>query len=196
MCGSGTIPIEGALIARRMAPGIKRRFAFLDWPGVSPWMWPRLVAEAEAFQLARCPVRISASDRDQGAIAAARANAERAGVLEDIELAAKPVSALSQSGGVQGDVARGWIVTNPPYGVRIGEVGRLRNLYADLGNAVRRARAGWTLALLSAEPKLDAQIGIRLEERLRTRNGGIPVRLLVGTVPSESQSDKSRSRNA
>jgi hypothetical protein len=68
MCGSGTIPIEGALMARRMAPGIKRRFAFLEWPGVSPWMWPRLVAEAEAFQLARCPVRISASDRDQGAI--------------------------------------------------------------------------------------------------------------------------------
>jgi putative N6-adenine-specific DNA methylase len=190
MCGSGTIPIEGALIARRIAPGAKRRFAFLDWPGTSPWLWPRLIAEAEAFQLERCPVRITGSDRDQGAIAAARANAERAGVADDVEFSVKPVSALAESGGPRGDVARGWIVTNPPYGVRIGDVDRLRNLYADLGNAARRARPGWTLAVLSAEPRLDEQIRLSLEERLRTRNGGIPVRLLVGAIPAESGKSK------
>jgi putative N6-adenine-specific DNA methylase len=186
MCGSGTLAIEGALMARRIAPGLKRRFAFLDWPGVARRLWPRLLAEAEAFQLARCPVRIAASDRDEGAIAAARANAERAGVADDIELSVRAVSALGESGGPRGDIAKGWIATNPPYGVRMGEVDRLRNLYAQLGNVLERTRPGWTLALLSADPKLDHQIRFPLEERLRTRNGGIAVRLLVGKVPDKT----------
>jgi 23S rRNA G2445 N2-methylase RlmL len=151
-----------------------------------------LLAEAEAFQLTRCPVRITASDRDEGAVVAARANAERAGVAGDIELSARPVSALAEAGGRSVDIAKGWIATNPPYGVRIGEVDRLRNLYAQFGRVLERARPGWTLALLSAEPKLDQQIQFPLEERLRTKNGGIAVRLLVGKVPEGASEPASR----
>jgi len=77
----------------------------------------------------------------------------------------------------------GWLVTNPPYGVRVGEVDRLRNLYAQLGNVARQSCAGWTLALLSANARLDAQLGMDLEVVLRTRNGGIPVHLARGIVP-------------
>src|SRR5437762_11180320 len=80
LCGSGTIAIEGALIARRMAPGARRRFSFLDWPEVDAALWVRLLDEAAAAQLEHARVRITGSDRDTGAIAAARANAERAGV--------------------------------------------------------------------------------------------------------------------
>jgi putative N6-adenine-specific DNA methylase len=74
----------------------------------------------------------------------------------------------------------GWLVVNPPYGVRVGESGGLRNLYAALGRLARDRLPGWRLALLSADRRLEAQVGIPLHEVLRTRNGGIPVRLVVG----------------
>ena len=178
MCGSGTIVIEGALIARRIAPGARRRFSFLDWSEADAAVWSRLVAQAREQQIERSPVRITGSDRDQGGIAAANANAARAGVEGDIELATRAISALEPV------PPPGVVATNPPYGVRIGEADRLRNLYAQLGNVLRRSRAGWTLAMLSAQPRLDAQLGFPLEERLHTRNGGIAVRLVVGEVVS------------
>jgi len=67
--------------------------------------------------------------------------------------------------------------------VRVGESDRLRNLYAQLGNVVRAKRPGWRLALLSADRELERQIGLELDTRLTTRNGGIPVRLVVADVP-------------
>ena len=176
MCGSGTIPIEAALIARRIAPGRDRTFAFLAWPEVDAAIWPALVAEARAGELARAPVTIAGYDRDAGAIAAARANAERAGVLDDIAFDAQPISALGAA------EAPGLIASNPPYGVRIGDTDRLRNLYAQLGNVARRQRPGWMLALLSADRALERHVGLRFEERFATRNGGIPVRLVVANV--------------
>ena len=114
----------------------------------------------------------------------------------DIEFAVKPVSALSQSGGLHGDVARGWIVTNPPYGVRIGEVDKLRNLYADLGHAVRRARPGLDARASVGGAAARSADRRPLEERLRTRNGGIPVRLLVGTIPNNADQTKERTQSA
>lgn len=177
MCGSGTIVIEGALVARRIPPGSRRRFSFLDWPETDPLLWSRLIEEATSQQRDRSPVRITGSDRDKGGVAAASANAARAGVENDIELDTGAISGLDTI------PPPGHVAINPPYGIRIGETARLRNLYAQLGNVLRRSRAGWTLAMLSAEPRLDAQIGLPLQERLRTRNGGIPVRLMVGEVP-------------
>jgi putative N6-adenine-specific DNA methylase len=176
MCGSGTIVIEGALLARRIAPGARRRFSFLDWPEVDSAIWPRLIAHAREQELERSPVRITGSDRDEGGITAAKANAARAGVPDDVELSTRPISALERV------PPPGLIATNPPYGVRIGEADRLRNLYAQFGKVLRETRAGWTLAMLSAQQRLDAQLGIPLEERLHTRNGGIAVRLMVGSV--------------
>src|SRR5207247_3043905 len=80
LCGSGTIPIEAALIARRMAPGARRRFACLDWPQFPRETFADALADAEARSLPRSAVVIQGSDRDAGAIEAAGANAERAGV--------------------------------------------------------------------------------------------------------------------
>jgi putative N6-adenine-specific DNA methylase len=176
MCGAGTIPIEAARIARRMAPGRDRTFAMLAWPSVDRAMWDALVADARANELPRVPVSIAGYDRDAGAIAAARANAERAGVLGDIELGVQAISSLDAA------EAPGLVVSNPPYGVRVGETDRLRNLYSQLGNVLRRQRRGWDLALLSADRALERQVGVRFEERFATRNGGIPVRLVVGPV--------------
>ena len=77
------------------------------------------------------------------------------------------------------------MVINPPYGVRVGERGPLRNLYAALGRTLRARAPGWTLALLSPDAGLERQVGFPLDELLRTSNGGIPVRLVAGRVPGD-----------
>ena len=176
LCGSGTIPIEGALLGRRIAPGLHRCFAFMEWPEFDADLWSQLIEDARSVMLPAVPAPIQASDRDRGAIEAARTNAERAGVAADIEFRSVALSAVVPSAGP------GWLVTNPPYGVRIGERDRLRNLYAQLGHFARHMGGGWTVALLSADPQLERQVGIPFHEVLRTRNGGIPVRLVRGVV--------------
>lgn len=178
MCGSGTIPIEAALIARRIAPGSRRSFAFVKWPENDAAKWTSMLSDAQSKELARSPVAIRGADRDAGAIVAARANAKRAGVTDDVSFDVKPISALEPA------EAPGLIVCNPPYGVRVGETEGLRNLYAQLGNVARRNRPGWTLALFSADRQLEAQTRLGFEERFRTKNGGIPVHLVTATVPS------------
>jgi putative N6-adenine-specific DNA methylase len=174
MCGSGTIPIEGAMIARRMAPGSRRRFAFEHWPDFDAQAWRAVVADAAAAVLAKSPVSIQGSDRDAGAVEAARANAARAGVADDIEFSVRPVSAVAPP------AEPGWIVSNPPYGVRVGEGDRLRNLYAQLGKVIRVKCPGWRIALVSADSGLERQTRLALQPVLRTSNGGIRVRIVVG----------------
>jgi putative N6-adenine-specific DNA methylase len=124
--------------------------------------------------LPRAPAPIVASDRDAGAVAATVANAERAGVAGDVEVSQRPLSAFEPPDG-----AAGWLVSNPPYGHRVGESDALRSLYASLGHLVRERLDGWTVALLSADRRLEAQVGVRWEEAFRSSNGGIPVRLVV-----------------
>jgi putative N6-adenine-specific DNA methylase len=185
MCGAGTIPIEGALVARRIAPGLAasdrepRRYAFLEWPDFEESAWTRVVDRARERILPAPPSAIRGSDRDAGAVEAARSNAERAGVAEDVEFEVAPLSALRPPPGP------GWLVTNPPYGVRVGESAGLRDLYAALGRLARRDLSGWTLALLSADRRLEGQVGVEWMEVLRTRNGGIPVRVIVGGTSSK-----------
>lgn len=187
MCGSGTIPTEAALLARRIAPGIAnadlvpRRYAFLDWPDLDLRQWQAEVEAVRAEVLPKSHIAIHGSDRDSGAIQAALSNAERAGVGDDIAFEVRPLSAAEAPADVPGH-----LITNPPYGVRVGEAGDLRNLYAALGRTAQQKFGGWTLALLSADRALESEIGIRMEERLRTSNGGIPVRLMAAAVPLAS----------
>lgn len=183
-CGSGVIPIEAALMAARIAPGLAtagrtpRAFAFMGWPQFDASLWLRCVDDAFSMASPDAITQIVGSDRDEGAIVAARANAERAGLTEKVGFEAAPISALRVPQGPPG-----WIVTNPPYGLRVGEQGEVRRLYAAFGRAVRERAPGWHLAMLSPDPRLDAiagtEAGRRLEERLRTKNGGIPVRVVA-----------------
>jgi putative N6-adenine-specific DNA methylase len=182
MCGSGTIPIEACLVARKIPPGLDRQFAFLSWPGADVARWNTLVAHARAQILPKSGVAIAGSDRDAGAIEAAMANAERAGVAQDIEFAVQAVSAATPVGS-----GAGLLVTNPPYGERLGESPQIRNLYAQFGNTARAKFAGWEFAMLSPGKALEAQTQIDLEERFSTTNGGIPVRLVSGVILSEAK---------
>ena len=184
LCGSGVIPIEAALMAARIAPGLAtvgrapRAFAFTAWPQFDASLWRRCVDDAAAMASPSAIPAIAGSDRDEGAILAARANAERAGLAEKVTFETAAISAMPVPEG-----APGWIVTNPPYGLRVGEQGEVRRLYAAFGRAVRERAPGWRLAMLSPDPRLDAiagtEAGRRLEERVRTKNGGIPVRVVA-----------------
>ena len=178
MCGSGTVAIEAALLARRMAPGRLRRFAAERWPQLEAATWRTAREAVAAASLPAAPAPIIAADRDAGAIDAARANAERAGVAADIEFRVAALSALALPPGP------GLLIANPPYGIRVGERGPLRDLFARLGQVARAQGAGWDLALLSADRALEAQVGLPWTERFSTSNGGIPVRLIRTRIPS------------
>ncbi|HEX2722280.1 MAG TPA: THUMP domain-containing protein [Gemmatimonadaceae bacterium] len=174
LCGSGTIAIEAAMMARKLAPGVARKFAFERWQGHEAQAWQTLLTDARAVALAKAPAPIVASDRDAGAITAATKNAERVGVAGDIEFRQRSISQA------EFPTTPGFLVTNPPYGVRVGESAPLRNLYAQLGKVVRARAPGYAVALLSADPALESQLRLDLREVFRTTNGGIPVRLVVG----------------
>jgi putative N6-adenine-specific DNA methylase len=175
-CGSGTLPIEAAMRARRIAPGLARAFASEQWPEGDAAAWRAAREEAAALVLPAAQAPIIGSDRDEGAVTAARANAERAGVSGDVEFVQRAVSELTVP------VGRGLLITNPPYGIRVGERAPLRDLYARLGQLARTRCPGWQIALLSADHTLDSHTGLDFRAVLRTNNGGIPVRVVLATA--------------
>jgi putative N6-adenine-specific DNA methylase len=175
MCGSGTIPIEGAMMARGVRPGARRNFAFERWPSYERTVWNHM--RESVFGNDSSTGVILASDRDDGVVKLARENAARARVENAIEFTSQAISNLNPP------PAPGWIVTNPPYGVRVGQTGALRNLYSQLGKILRQKAPGYSVCLLSADGRLERLIGIPFETRLSTRNGGIPVRVVTGKVP-------------
>lgn len=174
-CGSGTLVIEAALLAAGIAPGAQRRFAFMDWPGFQPSAWE---AVAQPPAPAGPPPVLWASDRDAGAVQAARANAERAGVATQITFAEHALSAFTPPPG------EGWIVTNPPYGLRVSEAGALRDLYARFGEVLRERCPGWRVAFLCPEARLAHATGLRLDPNQAPplAHGGLRVRLWQGRV--------------
>ncbi len=183
MCGSGTIPIEAALIARRIAPGLAnpnlspRGYAFEKWPGFDPRLWIEVIEAARAEVLERAPIAIHGSDRDAGAITAAQANASRAGVADDVTFEKLSLSAANVP------ETDAWLVTNPPYGVRVGS-GDQRDLFASLGRVVRDRLPDGRAVLLTPDPQTGRQAGLRLDTMFVTRNGGIAVGIIATPGPT------------
>lgn len=176
-CGSGTIPIEAALMARRMPPGGHREFAFARWPEFDAATWAKLVDDARAGARTGVQVPIVGSDRDAGAIEASIANAQRAGVAHDVEWHQRPVSAMERVS------ESGLVAANPPYGKRIGGGGDVRNVYAQMGNVMRRLLGGWNVAFYIPDSRLAGQTGLTLKQEFRTVNGGIRVGAWIGAIP-------------
>jgi putative N6-adenine-specific DNA methylase len=174
-CGSGTIAIEAALQAQRAAPGRARRFAFMDWPSFDPALWEAIRAEAPARETIPGP-SIAGSDRDAGAIRAAEGNAARAAVAGAVRFERRAVSSLAPPEGV------GFVVTNPPYGRRLGEGRELRDLYARFGDVLRARCRGWRVALLCSDLRLIAATRLGLETSLSFVNGGLRVHVARGVV--------------
>lgn len=172
-CGSGTIPIEAALVALGIPPGINRRFAFMDWPGFNPHLWESIRSKPILMRASfSSPPPILASDRDAGAIKMSQANAERAGVSDHIEFKCQAVSSVTPPKQL------GWVVTNPPYGLRVSKGKDLRNLYAQLGNVLREKCPDWNLSVLCNDLVLLGQMQVKLDTSLSLVNGGL--RVMVG----------------
>jgi putative N6-adenine-specific DNA methylase len=147
----------------------------MDWPNFDRISWDALLSDALSSHPTTFP-RIIGSDRDAGAIRAARANAERAGVGDSIEFTCRAISAIEPPPGP------GWVVTNPPYGVRTKVNQDLRNLYAQFGRVLRAKCPGWQVTLLCSSIQLLHHTGLELDKGTPLINGGIRVRLAKGTV--------------
>ncbi|MFC0268326.1 bifunctional 23S rRNA (guanine(2069)-N(7))-methyltransferase RlmK/23S rRNA (guanine(2445)-N(2))-methyltransferase RlmL [Kushneria aurantia] len=195
LCGSGTLVIEAALIACDIAPNLsRRRFGFHAWARHDESLWRDI--HGEAAHRARvgqrdCSLTLVGRDRDSRAIAAARANAARANAAR-ANAARSPVEALVRF--EQGDATaappvempRGLVMTNPPYGERLGELPALIALYQGLGATLREHLGGWSLALLTGDARLGHRLGMRAHRHYAFKNGSLDCRLLLIEVHPRS----------
>ncbi len=164
-CGSGTFPIEAAMMAANMAPGMKRRFLGEKWTNFLPAEnWKN--AREEAGDLLDLSVNsdIQGFDIDPSAIEAARANARMAGVDHLIHFQERPVSELSHSGHY------GFIITNPPYGERLEEKEDLPELYRTLGERFQRL-PDWSMYLITSYEDAQRWIGKNADRNRKIYNG-------------------------
>jgi putative N6-adenine-specific DNA methylase len=172
MCGSGTLLVEAALIARNVAPGLLGRdFGFMRHPRFDPVAWKQVRREArEAVrEVEGCP--ISGADVSPEAVRAARAAVSGAGVDDVVIVRQSDLSALEPRAG-------GRVVSNPPYGDRLGEIKGLAGLYETIGDVLKRSCAGMTAHLLVGSKFLAGRIGLRPSRRDVLWNGPIECRLL------------------
>ena len=188
-CGSGTIAIEAAMIAADVAPGLERAFAFrhLSWHDPDAWSRMRDDARRRADAGRRDAVaRIHASDISRDAIVAARAGATAAGVASLIDF--RVADALSMTP----PAPSGKIVSNPPYGVRLGATEDLRSLYAAFADTLKRNFAGWDAWLLCGELSLMKAIRLSPSKRIPLFNGAIECRLVEYRMVAGSNRPPSR----
>ncbi len=187
MCGSGTITLEAALIAGAVAPGLRRDyFGCTGWRAHDPALWARLRREAEtraAHGLRRLPP-IHGYDADAGAVRAARLNLARAGLTTRVHVERRALCDCAPIAARRGEARPGLLITNPPYGERLGEADQLGALYEQLGDLLRRRFPGWIGYVLTGAPALARRIGLRPSRRVVLYNGAIECRLLELPISS------------
>jgi len=170
MCGSGTFIIEAAEIAAGLPPGRSRQFGFEQLKTFDAEEWEELKLKAQPREVA---LKFHGSDRNAGAISAATANAQRAGVDAFTQFQQSPISALKRPEG-----QAGLIIANPPYGGRIGDKQKLRDLYASFGKVVMERFSGWRVAIVTNEEPLARATGLPFQKPSETvLHGGLRVRL-------------------
>jgi len=187
MCGSGTLVIEAAMMALDIAPGLLRSyFGFSGWRGHDRELWQRLLDEARARREATAAKRIvlRGYDSDAAAVRAAIENSERAKLRGFVHFERRELAQLVR----ESERATGLLVTNPPYGERIGDQERLQALYQLLGERLRESFQGWRAAILTGNPPLAKAIGIHATRSHTLFNGRIECRLLRFEIkPGEFQ---------
>lgn len=172
-CGSGTIPIEAAMMAQHIAPGINRSFRFTNWPIYAKALWTDILDQAKKQILKESPP-LFGYDRDAGAVEMSKSNAARAGQKDHIQFVCQAVSLL------ESPASTGWIVTNPPYGIRVSENKDLRDLYARFGSILKQNFTTWHTSVLCNDDQLIANMGLQKPEKtIRLVNGGISVKQVI-----------------
>lgn len=167
-CGSGTIPIEAALIGRNIAPGLKRSFAAEGWPRIGHEIWKAARQEARKAMDATYPLKIIASDIDKKILETAKDNAYNAGVNDCIEFVAKPVHQITLP------EKYGVVITNPPYGERIGTDKEVAQAYKAMGR-IFSTDLTWSIYVLTAEEKFEKFFGTSANRKRKLFNGNIKV---------------------
>jgi putative N6-adenine-specific DNA methylase len=172
MCGSGTFVLEAASLAAGQPAGGARSFGFEHLSCFDARAYQVWRASLPAALPAPPTPRFWGYDRDQGAIGSARDNAARAGLADWTAFACQPLSAL-----VRPDSPPGFVMVNPPYGGRIGDVKPLFALYGALGQVLRERFQGWRLGMVTSEPRLAQAVALPLRDSPPVPHGGLKVRL-------------------
>ncbi len=180
MCGSATLLIEGALMVGNIAPGLMRQqWGFDSWLGHDANGWSQLVEEAEALEQAaknRQWPEIRGYDADPRAIENADENIDRAGLNGYVRVLRKELSRFVKP--THAEIDRGLVITNPPYGERLGEESSLIHLYRHLGQRLKTEFVGWKAAVFTGNADLGKQMGLRSNKQYQLFNGAIPSKLL------------------
>ena len=172
MCGSGTIPIEAALVAGRVAPGLRRSFGFQRWLDFDAGLWVRLLKEAEDG-IRKIPAGlITGYDQDSRALVLAARNSAKAGFEGQVHFFHAALEEFKP------ESETGVVILNPPYGVRLGEEDDLRELYCRIGDIMKQRCRGWTGYVLTGNLELAKYIGLKASRRFVFFNGAIECRLL------------------
>ena len=164
-CGSGTIPIEAALIAKNRAPGLNRQFAAQSYPWVPASAWEQARAEAKDREF-KGDYRILGSDNDPACVSLAFANAKKAGVFDSVTFKDGDATKLSLP------AESGIIICNPPYGQRMMEQSSAQRLYAAMGRHWKFANE-WKKYIITSEPEFEHYFGRRADKKRKLYNGMI-----------------------
>ncbi len=173
MCGSGTLLLEAAEMALGRAPGARRGFAFERLLGFDAALWERVREDARRVERPVAGLEIFGSDLYGAALKLARENLVAAGLDGVVQLKQANMLELSPP------QATGVLVTNPPYGVRLGEQQALADLYPKLGDVLKQRFAGWRACILTADLRLPKLIGLKPSRRIPLYNGALECRLYV-----------------
>lgn len=165
-CGSGTIPIEAALIGLNIAPGLNRNFAAEEWPRIPSYLWRQARDEAKDAVKRDRKLSVISADHDEQVLSLARYHRKMAGLEDQVHLQRLSLSELRNSH------KYGCVICNPPYGVRIGELRAVEALYREM-RRVFDSLATWSLYILSAHPRFEQIFGKRADRRRKLYNGRI-----------------------
>ncbi|MDH0622556.1 bifunctional 23S rRNA (guanine(2069)-N(7))-methyltransferase RlmK/23S rRNA (guanine(2445)-N(2))-methyltransferase RlmL [Pseudomonas chengduensis] len=186
MCGVGTFLVEAALMAADIAPNLKReRWGFSNWLGHVPAIWKKLHAEAEqraAAGLAKPPLWIRGYEADPRLIQPGRNNVERAGLSDWVKIYQGELGSFEPR---PDQNQKGLVISNPPYGERLGDEASLLYLYQNLGERLRQACLGWEAAVFTGAPELGKRMGLRSHKQYAFWNGALPCKLLLIKVQTE-----------
>jgi putative N6-adenine-specific DNA methylase len=186
MCGGGTLPLEAALMARRIAPGSMRSFAFERLLIHDSTQWSRLRETARTGQLRVLPSPIYASDQDGEAVRIAQRRFQGAGLAGDIRLQQADLLTLDPP------VPQGVMLINPPYGVRLGHPETLDALYPKIGDRLKQRWAGWRVYVFTGNARMQKLIGLAPSKRIPLFNGPLECRLYEFEIVEGSMRKKAR----
>ena len=183
-CGSGTFPIEAAMMAANIAPGMNREFIAEQWTNIIPrQLWYDTVSEAEELVDTDVEINIQGYDIDGEIVKAARENAKRAGVEQLIHFQQRPVDQLNHP------KKYGFIITNPPYGERLEEKSALPELYKQIGDAYHRLDA-WSMYMITSFEDAPKYIGSKPDKNRKIYNGMLKTYFYQFMGPKPPKRDK------